>query len=323
MPDKQDDVLGAHLCAVSTNLEATAKFGIKNENVFGFWDWVGGRYSVSSAVGLLPLSLFFGYTNLEKFLDGLHDIDSDFFKSREESTSAAAMLGLIGFYNTYICGLESRAILPYAQALIRFPAHIQQLDMESNGKSVSKSGVRFASGVNTGPIVFGEPGTNGQHSFYQLMHQGRVIPAEFIGFCKSQTPMKLSDQVVSNHDELMSNFFAQPDALAQGKTIAELEKEGVPADLRPHKEFLGDRPSLSILFEGSLTPFACGQLLGLYEHRVAVEGFIYDINSFDQYGVELGKVLAKDARNVFAQVTKQKAEGKEVNVDLAKFNKST
>ena len=296
---------------MSTNLDATSKFGIKNENVFGFWDWVGGRFSVSSAVGLLPLSLFFGYSNLEKFLDGLHDVDCDFFTKRDDgSSSAAEMLGLIGFYNTYICGLESRAILPYSQALIRFPAHIQQLDMESNGKSVSKAGIRFGSGINTGPIVFGEPGTNGQHSFYQLMHQGRVIPAEFIGFCKSQTPMKLSDQPVSNHDELMSNFFAQPDALAQGKTIAQLEQEGIPAELRPHKEFVGDRPSLSILFEGSLTPFACGQLLAMYEHRVAVEGFIYDINSFDQYGVELGKLLAKDARTVFAQVTKQKEEGK-------------
>jgi glucose-6-phosphate isomerase len=319
----EEAVLGSHLCAVSTNLAATAKFGIKDENVFGFWDWVGGRYSVSSAVGLLPLSLFFGYANMEVFLQGLADVDAGFASSTHDLTkNAAAMMGLIGFYNTYICGIESRAVLPYCQALIRFPAHIQQLDMESNGKGVTRDGVRLDAGIETGPIVLGEPGTNGQHSFYQLMHQGRVIAAEFIGFCKSQTPVDLPEQSVSNHDELMSNFFAQPDALAQGKTIAQLEAAGVPEELRTHKEFKGDRPSFSILFEGSLNAFACGQLLGFYEHRVAVEGFVYDINSFDQWGVELGKALAKDTRAVFTTLKKRR-QGQDAELDTSVFNKST
>ena len=172
--------------------------------------------------------------------------------------------------------------------------------MESNGKGVSLDGTRFTEGVQTGPIILGEPGTNGQHSFYQLMHQGRVIAAEFIGFSESQTPIDSDSEVVSNHDELMSNFFAQPDALALGKTLEQLTAEGVPEELHQHKLFVGDRPSLSILFKGALDARKCGLLLALYEHRVAVEGFLYDINSFDQWGVELGKVLAKDVRGVLA-----------------------
>lgn len=176
--------------------------------------------------------------------------------------------------------------------------------MESNGKGVTRDGVRFGAGIEAGPIIFGEPGTNGQHSFYQLMHQGRVIPAEFIGFTKSQTPVKIEGEPVSNHEELMSNFFAQPDALANGKSKEELVKEGVPESLIEHKLFTGDRPSLSILFLGELTAYSCGQLLALYEHRVAVEGFLYGVNSFDQWGVELGKILAKNVRNVFTQKEK-------------------
>lgn len=225
------------------------------------------------------------------------------------------MLGLIGFYNTYICGFESRALLPYCQALTRFPAHIQQLDMESNGKGVSLDGTRLDAAV--GPIVFGEPGTNGQHSFYQLMHQGRVIPAEFIGFTASQNPVQVPDFPVASHEELMANFFAQPDALAMGKTPEQLREAGVPEELITHKTFLGDRPSLSILFKGCLDGLTCGQLLSLYEHRVAVEGFIYNINSFDQWGVELGKALAKDVRAVFAAV-KAGSEFK-----LTQFNAAT
>jgi len=294
-----DDAVRAHMCAVSTNLTATEAFGIDSKNVFGFWDWVGGRFSVSSAVGLLPLSLFFGFDILDQFLKGLASVDAH-FQTAELTKNAPAMIGLIGFYNTYIAGIESRTILPYCQALLRFPAHIQQLDMESNGKTVSRDGVRFDEGIQAGPIIFGEPGTNGQHSFYQLMHQGRVISAEFIGFAKSQTPKDFEGEVVSNHDELMSNFFAQPDALALGKTYGQLSAEGVPEELQPHKLFSGDRTSFSILFGGQLDPTTCGQLLAFYEHRVAVEGFIYDINSFDQWGVELGKVLAKDVRSVFS-----------------------
>lgn len=180
-----NEVLGKHLCAVSTNLKSTAEFGIKDENVFGFWEWVGGRYSVSSAVGVLPLSLFYGFDNVTKFLEGMRHIDNHFKTEKDPSKNIPVLLGLMGFYNSHICGHASRAILPYSQALLRFAAHIQQCDMESNGKTVTRDGVRYPAGVECGPIIFGEPGTNGQHSFYQLMHQGRVIPAEFIGYAKS------------------------------------------------------------------------------------------------------------------------------------------
>lgn len=198
--------------------------------------------------------------------------------------------------------------------MVRFAAHIQQVDMESNGKRVASDGTVL--NYECGEIVFGEPGTNGQHSFYQLIHQGRVIPTEFIGFCKSQQPVYLNGELVSNHDELMSNFFAQPDALAYGKTIAELIAEGVPTALHPHKEFPGNRPSVSLLFP-VLNAYTCGQLLSLYEHRVAVQGFLWDVNSFDQWGVELGKVLATKVRN---QLSASRHSG---TVDVDGFNPST
>ena len=194
--------------------------------------------------------------------------------------------------------------------------------MESNGKRVSIGGTRYAPGVEAGPIIFGEPGTNGQHSFYQLMHQGRVIPAEFIGFTKSQTPVMMKDEPCSNHEELMSNFFAQPDALAIGRDVETLKSKGVPEELHTHKLFEGDRPSLSLLFLGSLNAFHCGQLLAIYEHRVAVEGFLYDCNSFDQWGVELGKELAKDTRSVFSSLVNGSAT-KESCIPEGKFNPAT
>ena len=251
-------VLGKHLCAVYTNLKATSEFGIKDENVFGFWEWVGGRYSVSSAVGVLPLSLFYGFDNVSQFLKGMNDLDKNFTGESSITKNIPVFLGLVGFFNSHIAGHASRAILPYCQALLRFPAHIQQCDMESNGKTVSRDGTRYPAGVEAGPIIFGEPGTNGQHSFYQLMHQGRVIPAEFIGYTKSQTPISMEGEVVSNHEELMSNFFAQPDALAIGKDIETCKAAGIPENLLEHKFFSGDRPSISILFKGSLNAFNCG-----------------------------------------------------------------
>uniref|UniRef100_A0A7S3MTH2 Glucose-6-phosphate isomerase n=1 Tax=Strombidium inclinatum TaxID=197538 RepID=A0A7S3MTH2_9SPIT len=322
-PDAQEAaVLAQHLCAVSTNLKSTKEFGIMDENVFGFWEWVGGRFSVSSAVGVLPLSLLFGFENVQQFLAGMNNVDKHLVAETDVAKNLPVLMGLIGVYNTYVAGFNSRSILPYSQALIRFAAHIQQLDMESNGKSVSKGGVRLPAGVETGPIIMGEPGTNSQHSFFQLMHQGRVIPAEFIGFTKSQTPIDLEGEVVSNHQELMSNFFAQPDALAMGKDYDTLKAEGVPEHLHAHKLFPGDRPSLSLLFKGSLTAYNCGQLLALYEHRVAVEGFLYDICSFDQWGVELGKVLAKDVRKVLSSVH-DGSTTKESAVPENKFNEST
>ncbi|XP_027358027.1 glucose-6-phosphate isomerase, cytosolic 1 [Abrus precatorius] len=281
-----------HMVAVSTNLALVEKFGIDPNNAFAFWDWVGGRYSVCSAVGVLPLSLQYGFSVIEKFLKGASSIDQHMYSETFER-NIPVLLGLLSVWNVSFLGYPARAILPYSQALEKFAPHIQQVSMESNGKGVSIDGVPLP--FEAGEIDFGEPGTNGQHSFYQLIHQGRVIPCDFIGVVKSQQPVYLKGEVVSNHDELMSNFFAQPDALAYGKTPEQLQKENVPAHLVPHKTFSGNRPSLSILLP-SLNAYNIGQLLAIYEHRIAVEGFIWGINSFDQWGVELGKSLATQVR---------------------------
>uniref|UniRef100_A0A2P2KK03 Glucose-6-phosphate isomerase n=1 Tax=Rhizophora mucronata TaxID=61149 RepID=A0A2P2KK03_RHIMU len=275
-----------HMVAVSTNLTLVEKFGIDPNNAFAFWDWVGGRYSVCSAVGVLPLSLQYGFSVAEKFLKGASSVDQHFYSTSFDK-NIPVLLGLLSIWNVTFLGYPARAILPYTQALEKFAPHIQQVSMESNGKGVSIDGVPLPFG--TGEIDFGEPGTNGQHSFYQLIHQGRVVPCDFIGVAKSQQPVYLEGEVVSNHDELMSNFFAQPDALAYGKTPEQLQKENVPPHLVPHKTFPGNRPSLSILLT-SLDAYKIGQLLAIYEHRVAVQGFVWGINSFDQWGVELGKV---------------------------------
>ncbi len=285
-----------HMVAVSTNLKDVEAFGIDPKNAFGFWDWVGGRYSVCSAVGLLPLALQFGWKPVDQFLAGARSID-DHLQSAPFEKNLPVLMGLFGVWNSSFLGHSTRALLPYCQALLKLAPHIQQVDMESNGKRVALDGSVLP--FEAGEIDFGEPGTNGQHSFYQLVHQGRVVPADFIGFRQSQQPVKVKGDVVSNHDELMSNFFAQPDALAYGKTTAELTKEGVPTALIPHKEFPGNRPSNVLLLE-KLTPKTTGQLLALYEHRTAVQGFIWGINSFDQWGVELGKVLAKQVRTQLA-----------------------
>lgn len=281
-----------HMVAVSTNLTLVEKFGIDPNNAFAFWDWVGGRYSVCSAVGVLPLSLQYGFSIVEKFLKGASSIDQHFYTA-PHNKNIPVLLGLLSVWNVSFLGYPARAILPYSQALEKFAPHIQQVSMESNGKGVSIDGVPLP--YETGEIDFGEPGTNGQHSFYQLIHQGRIIPCDFIGVVKSQQPVYLKGELVSNHDELMSNFFAQPDALAYGKTIEQLQKENVPQHLIPHKTFSGNRPSLSLLLF-SLNAYNIGQLLAIYEHRVAVQGFIWGINSFDQWGVELGKSLATQVR---------------------------
>ncbi len=289
-------IISKHFCAVSTNIPETDKFGIEKENVFGFWDWVGGRYSVWSAVGALPLSLVFGHEVFQQFLAGGRAVDESILQTKNLRENIPIMLGLIGFWNTFICGRSTRAILPYSQALCKFPSHIQQLDMESNGKTVS-SLTNAPLDYQCGPVVFGEAGTNGQHSFYQLIHQGRTVPCEFIAHAKPQFDLKFQSELVSNHEELMSNFFAQPDALAYGK-FTEEELQGIPENLISHKKFLGDKPSLSILFT-QLDAYSTGQLLAIYEHRVATEGFLYEVNSFDQWGVELGKMLANGVRKVF------------------------
>ncbi|XP_058778733.1 glucose-6-phosphate isomerase, cytosolic [Vicia villosa] len=281
-----------HMVAVSTNLALVEKFGIDPNNAFAFWDWVGGRYSVCSAVGVFPLSLQYGFSVVEKFLKGASSIDQHMYSEPFER-NIPVLLGLLSVWNVSFLGYPARAILPYTQALEKFAPHIQQVSMESNGKGVSIDGTPLP--FEAGEIDFGEPGTNGQHSFYQLIHQGRVIPCDFIGVVKSQQPVYLKGEVVSNHDELMSNFFAQPDALAYGKTPEQLQKENVPPHLVSHKTFSGNRPSVSLLLP-SLNAYNVGQLLAIYEHRIAVEGFIWGINSFDQWGVELGKSLATQVR---------------------------
>ena len=278
-------VVDAHFCAVSTALDKTAQFGITR--VFGFWDWVGGRFSVCSAVGILPLALQFGFDTCRKFLNGANLVDEHFRTEKDYSQNIPVLLGMVSVWNSSFLGIQSNAILPYAQALVRFVAHVQQVDMESNGKRVDMDGK--AVDFPTGQVVFGEPGTNGQHSFYQLLHQGsEIISSDFIGFKTSTNPIHVADEPVSNHDELMSNFFAQPDALAFGK-----------ADEGGHKHFPGDRPSLSILMP-VCDAFHVGALLALYEHRTAVQSFIWNTNAFDQWGVELGKVLAKSVRGSLA-----------------------
>ncbi|KAK6591094.1 glucose-phosphate isomerase [Cryptosporidium xiaoi] len=296
---RTEAAVSKHLAAVSTNIKATSDFGVPVDNVFGFWDWVGGRFSVCSAVGLLPLSIHFGVNIIQDFLDGCWEMDQH-FENAPISKNLPVILGLIGIYNAVFMNKECVALLPYCQALCRFPAHVQQLTMESNGKSSSINGVILQDKIQTGAIYFGEPGTNAQHSFYQLLHQGRnTTNCEFIGFVNSQCDSQLLSEPISNHDELMSNFFAQPDALAIGKSQRELNHEECPEMLIPHRIFQGNRSSISILLP-VCNAFYLGQLLALYEHRTAVEGYILNINSFDQYGVELGKVLAKDIRNIIS-----------------------
>ena len=302
-----------HMVAVSTNLEAVAAFGIDPENAFGFWDWVGGRYSVCSAVGVLPLALQYGWPSVEAFLAGARDLDRHLLEAPLES-NLPVLLGLLSLWNVSFLELPVLALLPYCQALLRFPAHIQQVEMESNGKRVLVDGSEVP--FPMGGIVLGEPGTNGQHSFYQLMHQGRVIPADFLGFVRSQQPRHVKGDPVTNHDELMANFFAQPDALAVGLTADEVRAQGVPPSLVPHKVFPGNRPS-NVLLLDTLDPFAVGQLLSLYEHRTAVQGFVWGLNSFDQWGVQLGKVLAGRVRD---QLARSRAED---GAAVEGFNPST
>ena len=287
-----------HMVAVSTNLEAVGAFGLNPENAFGFWDWVGGRYSVTSAVGILPLALTYGFPICERFLAGARSLDRH-FAGAPLKHNLPVVMGLLGVWNTTFLGLSATAILPYCQALSKLAPHMQQVSMESNGKGVALDGTSLP--FSTGEVDFGEPGTNGQHSFYQLIHQGRVIPAEFIGVVKSQQSVYLKGEIVSNHDELMCNFFAQADALALGKSSRELRAEGCPDSLIPHKVFTGNRPSLSLLLP-ELSAFTIGQLLSLYEHRTAVQGFVWGLNSFDQWGVELGKVLASKVRGKMSEM---------------------
>ena len=304
-----------HMVAVSTNLKLVGEFGIDPDNAFAFWDWVGGRYSVCSAVGMLPLSLQYGFETMEKFLEGAWNIDEHFATAPFEE-NVPVTLGLLSVWNVSFLDCPARAILPYTQALAKLAPHIQQVAMESNGKGVSIDGQPLP--YDTGEIDFGEPGTNGQHSFYQLIHQGRTIPCDFIGIIKSQQSVYLKGEIVSNHDELMCNFFAQADALAVGKTAVQLRSENCPDSLIPHKTFTGNRPSLSIMLP-ALNAYTTGQILAIYEHRVATQGFIWGLNSFDQWGVELGKVLASKVRTSMNQ---KRTKGEKMS-DKDGFNPST
>jgi glucose-6-phosphate isomerase len=279
---KHPAAVASHFVAVSTNAGEVAKFGIDTANMFEFWDWVGGRYSMDSAIGLSTM-IAIGPDNFRAMLDGFHQMD-EHFRTAPFERNLPVLMGLLGLWYNNFFAAQTIAVLPYEQYLKRFPAYLQQLTMESNGKHVTLDGNEVV--YQTGPIYWGEPGTNGQHSFYQLIHQGtKLIPCDFIGFLQPLNPLG------RHHDLLMANVFAQAEALAFGKTPQEVRAEGVPAWLVPHRTFEGNRPSSTIILE-RLTPAALGKLVALYEHSVFTQGAIWDIDSFDQWGVELGKLLA-------------------------------
>ena len=278
-----DGAIAKHFVAVSTNADGVRAFGIDTDNMFGFWDWVGGRYSMDSAIGLSTM-VAIGPEHFRDMLAGFHAMDVH-FRDTPAERNLPVLMALLAVWNNDFLGAGTVAVLPYAQYLKRFPAYLQQLTMESNGKHVTRDGRRCD--YQTGPIYWGEPGTNGQHSFYQLLHQGtRLVPCDFIGFCQPLNPLD------AQHDLLMANLFAQSEALAFGKSLEQVQAEGTPAAIGPHRVFDGNRPSSTILVD-RLTPHALGALVALYEHSVFVQGVIWDIDSFDQWGVELGKQLAK------------------------------
>ncbi|MGW5457647.1 glucose-6-phosphate isomerase [Streptomyces sp. NPDC003996] len=282
-----DSAVAKHFVALSTNAEKVTEFGIDPDNMFEFWDWVGGRYSYDSAIGL-SLMIAIGPERFREMLDGFRLVD-DHFRTAPAEANAPLLLGLLGIWYGNFHDAQSHAVLPYSHYLSRFTAYLQQLDMESNGKYVARDGRPVE--WQTGPVVWGTPGTNGQHAYYQLIHQGtKLIPADFIGFARPVG--ELSEELKAQHDLLMANFFAQTQALAFGKSAEEVRAEGVPEELVPHKTFRGNRPTTTILAK-ELTPSVLGQLIALYEHKVFVQGAVWNIDSFDQWGVELGKVLAK------------------------------
>jgi len=277
-----EDAVASHFVALSTNRQHVAAFGIDPANMFEFWDWVGGRYSLGSAIGL-SLMIAVGPEAFREMLHGFHIVD-EHFRTTTLDRNVPVIMGLLGVWYRNFFAAQSHAVLPYSEHLSRFPAYLQQLDMESNGKSVRLDGSPVT--TDTGPVVWGEPGTNGQHAFYQLIHQGTtMIPADFIGFVQPVVDPG------GHHDQLMANFFAQTEALAFGKTPAEVRSEGVEPNLVPHRTFPGNRPTSTLLID-ELTPSTLGQLIALYEHKVFTQGVVWGVNSFDQWGVELGKVLA-------------------------------
>jgi len=294
----EQGAIAKHFVAVSTNAKEVAKFGIDTANMFGFWDWVGGRYSMDSAIGLSTM-LAIGPENFRSMLGGFRDVD-EHFRTAPFERNLPVLMGLIGIWYNDFFGAQTVAVLPYEQYLKRFPAYLQQLTMESNGKHVMLDGTRVD--YDTGPIYWGEPGTNGQHSFYQLIHQGtRLIPCDFIAFARTLNPLG------PHHDMLIANVFAQTEALAFGKTADQVKAEGTPDRLVPHRLFEGNRPSNTLLLD-ALTPAALGKLVALYEHIVFTQGTIWQIDSFDQWGVELGKALAQRIIPELESVTEPKLE---------------
>lgn len=280
---QDEKAIARHFVAVSTNEREVVQFGIDPANMFGFWDWVGGRYSMDSAIGLSTM-IAIGPEHFRAMLDGFHTMD-EHFRTAPLERNVPVLMGLLVVWYNNLFGAQTVAVLPYEQYLNRFPAYLQQLTMESNGKGVTRQGERIS--YQTGPVIWGEPGTNGQHSFYQLIHQGtKLIPCDFIGFYNSSNPLG------NHHDILLANMFAQTEALAFGKTRAQVEAEGTPPELAPHRVFEGNRPTTTILAD-RLDPATLGKLVALYEHSVFTQGVIWDIDSFDQWGVELGKVLAQ------------------------------
>lgn len=306
-----DAAVAKHFVALSTNAAEVKKFGIDEANMFEFWDWVGGRYSLTSAIGL-PVMLAIGPENFQELLAGFHDMD-EHFRTAPLEENLPVILAMLGVWYNNFLGAHTHAILPYDQYLHRFAAYFQQADMESNGKSVDQQGRPV--GYQTGPVIWGEPGTNGQHAFYQLIHQGtKLIPCDFIGFAESHNP------VGDHHVKLMSNFFAQTEALAFGKTAEQLQEEGVSAALIPHKTFAGNRPSNSLLVK-KLTPFTLGQLVAMYEHKIFTQGIVWNIFSFDQWGVELGKVLAKVILPELSDTPRPDKHDASTNALIAKFHR--
>jgi glucose-6-phosphate isomerase len=308
-----NSAVARHFVAVSTNAAEVAKFGIDTANMFGFWDWVGGRYSMDSAVGLSTM-IAVGPENFRQMLAGFHDMDEHFRTSPLEQ-NMPVLMALIGLWYNNFFDAQSLAVLPYDHYLTYFSAYLQQLDMESNGKHITLEGETVD--YQTGPVIWGQPGTNGQHAFYQLIHQGtKLIPCDFIGFMHSLNNLE------PHHDILMANVFAQTQALAFGKTSEQVARDGVKAELIPHRVFDGNRPSNTILAE-KLTPHCLGALIALYEHKVFVQGAIWDINSFDQWGVELGKVLAQKIEPELTSGTEPKLEhDSSTNALIAKYRNS-
>lgn len=306
-----EKAIACHFVAISTQLDAVAAFGIQRERCFGFWDWVGGRFSLTSAIGL-PLAIALGEAQFLELLEGFHAMDNHFATAPLE-TNAPVILAMLGIWYNNFLGAQSHAILPYDQYLHRFSAYFQQADMESNGKSVDRSGRPVD--YETGPVLWGEPGTNGQHAFFQLLHQGtKLISADFIGFAQSLNPLG------DHHAKLMANFFAQQEALAFGKTAEEVAAEGVPQAMIPFKTFQGNRPSTCLMAE-KLTPFALGNLISLYEHKIFVQGIVWNIYSFDQWGVELGKALAKTILPELQQPESELRHDSSTNAQIAYFRR--